>query len=55
MPNSNQITTIANAIQAGKKTVRVNGKTFTLPEPQKTGTSFQQRSYAEQKAVNLLG
>jgi hypothetical protein len=54
MYNSILASDIADAIQGNKKTFKNNGVTYKLPTPQRTGTSTQQRAYAEQAAHKLI-
>lgn len=44
---------IKTAIQSGKKTVSLNGKTIKLPEPQTAGTRYQNESYAYMNAQRI--
>ena len=45
---------IANAIQRGATTYNINDASILLPTPQVCGTMTQQRTYAMDKAFEIL-
>ena len=45
---------IADAIQRGATTYTYDNASLSLPTPQRCGTSIQQRSYATDKAKEIL-
>ena len=45
---------IANAIQRGATTYTINRASILLPTPQVSGTMTQQRTYAMDKAFEIL-
>ena len=48
------VKTIKNAILSGAKVVYHRGNSYTLPEGQKSGTYFQQHTYAMLKAEEIV-
>ena len=42
------------AILNGKKYIDIDGTEFNLPEPQRSGTGYQQETYARLKARELI-
>ena len=45
---------ITNAILNGETIYTVNGRTYDLPTRQKSGTNFQQYTYAALKAKEII-
>lgn len=45
---------LIEAIEGSRFSTKIDGVTIYLPTPQKTGTHYQRRAYAEQAADKIL-
>ena len=45
---------LIEAIESSKFSTKIDGVTIFLPTPQKTGTNYQRRAYAEQAVDKIL-